>query len=256
VLGGIADPTEARGLFAGAGRAHAEAMTITLITGGNRGLGLETARRLLALGHTVYIGSRDLAAGTAVAESIGARAVPLDTTSDSSVTDAAAVIRAREGVLDVLVNNAGISGPFAEPLDITGADAMAVFDVNVAGIVRMVHGFAPLLAGSAHPRIVNVSSGLGSIAAVRDETRVESTLNTLIYSASKSAVVMLTVQYSRALPGVLVNAADPGYTATDFNHHNGTQTVTEGTDAIVRLATLDDDGPTGAYIDRAGVAAW
>lgn len=231
-------------------------MTITLITGGNRGLGLETARRLIDLGHTVYIGSRYLAAGESAAAAIGAHAVQLDTTSDASVAAAAATLREREGVLDVLVNNAGISGPFADPLAITGSDALAVFDVNVAGIVRTVHAFAPLLAGSAHPRIVNVSSGLGSIAAVRDESRVESTLNALIYSASKSAVVMLTVQYSRALPDALVNAADPGYTATDFNHHQGTQTVAEGTDAIVRLATLPDGGPTGGYFDRAGVAVW
>jgi NAD(P)-dependent dehydrogenase (short-subunit alcohol dehydrogenase family) len=114
----------------------------------------------------------------------------------------------------------------------------------------------PLLGKSAHPVIVNVSSGMGSFAAVNDETRVESQVRVPLYSASKAAVTMLTVQYAKALPYVRVNAADPGYTATDFNDDRGTQTVAEGTDAIVALAGIGANGPTGTFVDRHGTVGW
>ncbi|MGW0049910.1 SDR family NAD(P)-dependent oxidoreductase [Nocardia cyriacigeorgica] len=118
------------------------------------------------------------------------------------------------------------------------------------------HAFLPLLRKAAQPRIVMVSSGMGSLAITSDPARLESTLHGLGYPASKSALNMITSQYARALPGIQVNAADPGYTATDLNGNSGTQSVTEGTDAIIRLATLGPDGPAGGYFDRAGRLPW
>lgn len=227
--------------------------TTTLITGANRGLGYETARRLIAKGHTVWIGARDEARGQKAADELGARFVQLDVTDDASVDAAAATVGAAGG-LDVLINNAGIAGAHIEPADLTGVDALAVFDTNVFGIVRMTHAFLPLLRASSAPTIVNVTSGVGSFAAVHNPDRNESAVIVPLYCSSKSAVTMLTVQYAKALPEIRINAADPGYTATDLNGNVGTQTVEEGTDAIVELALLGPDGPTGTFIDRSGPA--
>ena len=238
---------------AAASPADGASATTTLVTGGNKGLGRETARRLLEAGHTVWIGARDEARGRAAADELGARFVQLDVTDDASVAAAAETIAAAGG-LDVLVNNAGISGSHSSPDQLTGADALEVLDTNVAGVVRTTTAFLPLLRRSSAPTIVNVTSGLGSFAAVHDADRVESTVVAPLYTASKSAVTMLTVQYAKALPEMRVNAADPGYTATDLNGGSGHQTVTEGTDAVVELATRGGTGPTGTFVDRSGVA--
>jgi NAD(P)-dependent dehydrogenase (short-subunit alcohol dehydrogenase family) len=201
----------------------------------------------------VWIGARDETRGRQAADELGARFVQLDVTDDASVAAAAATVGA-EGGLDVLVNNAGITGTHADPADLTGADALEVLDTNVAGVVRTTTAFLPLLRRSAASAIVNVTSGLGSFHAVHDESRIESTVVAPLYTASKSAVTMLTVQYAKALPGIRVNAADPGYTATDLNGNSGPQTVTEGTDAVVALALQGADGPTGTFTDREGTA--
>lgn len=231
-------------------------MTTIFITGANRSLGYESARRLIEAGHTVLIGARDSERGQVAADALGARFVPIDVTDDASVTAAAADIEAREGSIDVLINNAGIFGTHNRADQITAADATAVFEVNVVGIVRVTHAFLPLLRKSANPVIVNVSSGMGSFAATHDSERVESKVIAPLYTASKSAVTMLTTQYAKSWTDVKVNAVDPGYTATDFNGHSGPQTVTEGTDAIVELATIGPDGPTGTFRDRYGAVAW
>jgi NAD(P)-dependent dehydrogenase (short-subunit alcohol dehydrogenase family) len=231
-------------------------MTTTFITGANKSLGLEAARRLGERGHTVLLGARDPERGRAAAEAIGARFVRIDVTDDASVAAAAADVAAHEGHLDVLVNNAGIPGSTAPADEIVGADAAAVYDTNVVGIVRVTHAFLPLLRRSAAPVIVNVSSGLGSFAATHDPDRIESTVAVPLYASSKAAVTMLTTQYAKALPELRINAVDPGFTATDFNGHSGTQTVTEGTDAIVALVTIGPDGPTGTLQDRSGPVAW
>jgi NAD(P)-dependent dehydrogenase (short-subunit alcohol dehydrogenase family) len=228
-------------------------MTTTLITGANKGLGYETARRLIAEGHTVWIGARDASRGQKAADELGATFVELDVTSQESVDAAAATVGAAGG-LDVLINNAGITGSHADAADLTGSDFEEVYAVNVFGAVRAIHAFLPLLQQSEAPTIVNVTSGLGSFDAVHDDSRVESKVVAPIYTSSKSALTMLTVQYAKALPGIRINAADPGYTATDLNGNSGHQTVTEGTDAIVELATRAGSGPTGTFIDRAGVA--
>ncbi|MDX3804439.1 SDR family NAD(P)-dependent oxidoreductase [Streptomyces sp. AK04-3B] len=231
-------------------------MTTTFITGANKSLGYETARRLIEAGHTVLVGARDPERGRAAADALGARFVQIDVTDDASVAAAAADVEAREGGIDVLINNAGVFGTHSPADRITAADAGEVFDVNVVGIVRVTHAFLPLLRRSASPVIVNVSSGMGSFAATHDAQRVESRNLAPLYTASKAAVTMLTTQYAKSWPDVKVNAADPGYTATDFNGHSGPQTVREGTDAIVELAAVGADGPTGAFRDRHGAMAW
>ncbi|MFE4968751.1 SDR family NAD(P)-dependent oxidoreductase [Streptomyces sp. NPDC056660] len=231
-------------------------MTVTFITGANKGLGRETARRLAELGHTVIVGARDPEQGAAAADALGARFVRIDVTDDASVTAAAADVAAHEGRIDVLINNAGISGPHDDPAGLTAVGAQAVFDVNLFGVIRTTTAFLPLLRRSAEPVIVNVSSGMGSFALTHDPARVESSVVSPLYTASKSALTMLTTQYAKAFKDIRVNAADPGYTATDLNAHSGPQNVTEGTDAIVRLATESSDAGTGRFIDRHGPVDW
>lgn len=231
-------------------------MTITLITGGNKGLGYEAARRLKEQGHSVYIGARDGTRGRAAAEALKVRFVQLDVTDDASVDAAAEDIRRRDGRLDVLINNAGISGGRVSPAEVTADAIRTVYETNVFGVVRVTHAMLPLLRESENPVIVNVASGLGSFGIVSDPTRIESKYPSLSYSSSKSALTMLTLQYAKAFPEFRVNVVDPGYTATDLNGNSGTQSVEEGTDAIVRLASIDRDAPTGRFEDRGGVIPW
>jgi NAD(P)-dependent dehydrogenase (short-subunit alcohol dehydrogenase family) len=231
-------------------------MTTTLITGATKGLGRETARRLLAAGHTVYLGARDAQRGKEVTADLGAELLLIDVTSDESVQAAAAVVREQAGHLDVLVNNAGIAGGWTPPGEITAADMLAVYDTNVFGVVRVMHAFLPLLEASVSPVVVNVSSGLGSLTVTNDPSRFESTLLGLAYPSSKAALNMITSQYAKAYPAIKINVVDPGYTATDLNGHRGTQTVEEGTEIIVRMATIGGDGPTGGYFDAAGTVPW
>ena len=230
-------------------------MTTTLITGANKGLGHEAARQLLAAGHDVWVGARDPERGRAAAQELGARFVQLDVTDDASVAAAAAEVEAAGG-LDVLVNNAGISGGRIPPREVTPDDMRRVMETNVVGIVRVTQAFVPLLERSANPVIVNVSSGMGSLAVTTDPERLESTIVGLAYPTSKSAVNMLTTQYAKALPGMRVNAVDPGYTGTDFNEHRGTQTVQEGVAAIVAMAQIGADGPSGTFVGRHGTVPW
>jgi NAD(P)-dependent dehydrogenase (short-subunit alcohol dehydrogenase family) len=229
---------------------------IIFITGANKGLGYETARRLTELGHTVIIGARDAGRGQTAADTLGARFVPIDVTDDDSVKRAAADVQAHEGRVDTLVNNAGIIGSHRAAPELTGGDAELVFETNVIGVVRVTNAFLPLLERSQAPAVINVSSGMGSFAITHDPERVESRITSPLYTASKAAVTMLTTQYAKAIPGVRFNAADPGYTGTDLNSHNGPQTVTEGTDAIVALATEEPSAGTGRFIDRFGPVAW
>jgi NAD(P)-dependent dehydrogenase (short-subunit alcohol dehydrogenase family) len=164
------------------------------------------------------------------------------------------VAAATGGTLDVLVNNAGISGTFADVADVTAADVEAVYAVNVFGAVRTFHAFLPLLRPAGV--VVNVSSGLGSHAVTSDPERIESSFQQPAYTSSKAALNMLTAQWAAALPGLRINAVDPGYTATDFNGHSGPQTVEQGTDAIVAMASIGPDGATGAFVDRHGTVGW
>jgi len=231
-------------------------MAIIFITGANKGLGHEAARRLIGLGHTVLLGARDAERGQQAAAALGARFVQIDVTDDASVAAAASDVAAHEGRVDVLINNAGVHGPLGDPGSLTGADALGVLDTNVVGAVRTTSAFLPLLGKSQDPAIVNVSSGMGSLTFTHDPDRVESKVAAPLYTASKAALTMLTTQYAKALPGIRVNAVDPGYTATDLNDNRGTQTVTEGTDAIVAVATEGPGAGSGRFVDRTGDLGW
>ena len=235
-------------------------MTTTLITGANKGLGFETARRLIAAGHTVYVGSRDAERGRRAAGQLGARMVLLDVTDDASVAAAAKTIEA-DGGLDVLVNNAGIEGRardggVAGAAEVTADMMRTLFETNVFGVVRVTHAFLPLLQRSAAPVVVNVSSGLASMAAVTAPGTPRYAYPGVAYPASKAAVNMITVQYAKAFPGMRINAVEPGYTATDLNGNTGIQTVEEGAEIIVRMAQVGPDGPTGGYVGAAGPLPW
>jgi NAD(P)-dependent dehydrogenase (short-subunit alcohol dehydrogenase family) len=235
-------------------------MTTTLITGANKGLGFQTARQLIAGGHTVYLGSRDAERGRQAANELGARLLVIDVTDDDSVAAAVKVVEA-DGGLDVLVNNAGIEARTAsngvDGAADTTADLMrTLFETNVFGVVRVTRAFLPLLRRSPAPVIVNVSSGLGSMAQIADPAAPAHGYPGIAYPASKAALNVVTVQYAKAFPGIRVNGADPGFTKTDLNGRTGIRTVEEGAAIIVRLAQLGPDGPTGGYFNAAGPLAW
>ena len=230
-------------------------MTTTLVTGGNKGIGYETARRLVAAGQTVWIGARDTGRGRRAAETLGASFVQLDVTDDDSVAAAVDTVRDGAGHLDVLINNAGVLGDVTSPEDMTVDQLRAVYETNVFGVVRVTNAFLPLLRQAVAPSVVNVTSGLGSFTLVHDPQRVESRYPLAAYASSKTAVTMLTVQYAKATPDVRFNAVDPGQTATDFTGDLG-HSVEDGADAAVRMATLGPDAPTGTVTDRDGVLPW
>jgi NAD(P)-dependent dehydrogenase (short-subunit alcohol dehydrogenase family) len=227
-------------------------MTTTLITGANKGLGFEAARQLVAAGHQVWIGARDQARGRQAADELGARFVQIDVTDDASVAAAATTVRA----LDVLVNNAGISGERVSTNDVTADHMRTVYETNVFGPVRVLHAFLPLLERSSAPVVVNVSSGLGSLGLASAADGPWREFIVPVYASSKASLNMLTVKYAAALPRMRINSVDPGYTATDLNGHRGTQTVEQGAETIVRYARLGPDGPTGGFFDRGGTEAW
>jgi NAD(P)-dependent dehydrogenase (short-subunit alcohol dehydrogenase family) len=235
-------------------------MTTTLITGANKGLGFETARRLIAAGHTVYAGSRDAERGRRAAERLGARMALIDVTDDASVAAAAKTIEA-DGGLDVLVNNAGIEmrteqNAVPGAAEITADQMRSLFETNVFGVVRVTHAFLPLLQRSAAPVVVNVSSGLASMTRATTPGAPGYAYPGVAYPASKAAVNMITVKYAKAFPGMRINAVEPGFTATDLNQHAGTQTVEEGAEIIVRMAQVGRDGPTGSYVGAHGPLPW
>ncbi|WP_433524397.1 SDR family NAD(P)-dependent oxidoreductase [Nocardia pseudovaccinii] len=241
--------------------------TTVLITGANKGLGLEAARRLGEQGWTVFLGSRDAARGQAAADELAAEGVnvvmvPLDVTSEESVSDAVRLVREHTDRLDVLINNAGAPGNIVAPADATADEIHSVYDTNVYGPIRVTHAFLPLLQVADNPRVVMVSSGGGSFAVVTDPEQPVSKMHELAYSSSKAALNMITVRYAQALPKIKFNVATPGevanrkFAATDMNNHTGQLTVTEGTDSILELATIDADGPTGIFIDRLGPVGW
>jgi NAD(P)-dependent dehydrogenase (short-subunit alcohol dehydrogenase family) len=234
--------------------------TIALVTGANKGIGYRVVEQLAARGMTVLLGGRDRERREAAAKELGAEPIALDVTDQASVDAAAARVDALHGRLDVLVNNAGISGAAGRraPSEATVEALRDVFDTNVFGVVRVTNAMLPLLLRSAAPRIVNVSSMVGSLAVQTDPSSPLSGLPpSLGYPVSKTALNAVTVQYARELAGrVLVNAADPGYCATDLNNHTGYRTAAQGAAIAVRLATLDDGGPTGGLFNDDGRIPW
>lgn len=241
--------------------------TTVLITGANKGLGYEGARRLGELGWKVFLGSRDKARGEAAAEKLAAGGVdvvlvPLDVTSDESVARALELVRSHTDRLDVLINNAGAPGHIVHPSQATADELHPVYDANVYGPVRVTQAFLPLLQAAENPRVVNVTSAGGAFSVILDPGQPVASMHELAYSSSKAAMNMITVRYAQALPGIKFNAVTPGETekhtfaATDMNNHRGQLTVTEGTDSMIRMATLGPDGPTGTFEDRLGPIGW
>lgn len=244
---------------------------VALVTGANKGIGLAIAKDLAAHGLTVLVGSRDLARGHEAAATIGAaaHAIALDVTSAASIAAAAARIRADFGRLDVLVNNAAIShaGEPGRPLaemarsglaSVVSLDEVrAVFETNVFGVLAVTQAMLPLLREAPAARIVNVSSGVGSLTRVSDPTNAYRAMFGL-YSFSKTALNGITVALAAELDktAIKVNAACPGFTATDLNNFEGTQTVEEAAREPVRLALLGADGPTGGYFSASGPLPW
>jgi NAD(P)-dependent dehydrogenase (short-subunit alcohol dehydrogenase family) len=227
--------------------------TIALITGANKGIGLETARQFGARGFTVLAGARDEERGLAAerelrADGVDARFVSLDVTADASAREAADWIEQEYGRLDILVNNAGIAR--GNPASETNLDTMReVYEVNVFGVIRVTNAMLPLLRRAPAAWIVNVSSEIGSISSMTDPASPLAQMPaSLAYPSSKAALNMITALYAKDLRDtpIKVNAANPGYTKTDLNRNSGFRSVTEGAEASVYLATLPADGPSGS----------
>ncbi|MDO3687243.1 SDR family oxidoreductase [Micromonospora sp. C28ISP2-4] len=239
--------------------------TIALVTGANKGIGYEIAAGLGALGWRVGVGARDeqrLAEAVAKLRAAGVDAfgVPLDVTDDASVAAAARLLETEAGGLDVLVNNAGVTGGGRQqPGDVDLATIRTAVEVNVIGVVRVTEAMLPLLRRSDSPRIVNMSSGVGSLTRQSaSEGEHQTGPLSVAYSPSKSMLNAVTIQYARALSGtnILINAGCPGFTATDLNGFRGVRTPQQGAAIGIRLATLPDDGPTGGYFEDAGTIPW
>jgi NAD(P)-dependent dehydrogenase (short-subunit alcohol dehydrogenase family) len=236
---------------------------VAVVTGANKGIGLEIARQLARQGLRVFVGARDRERGRAAAEKLRAEGLdahplPLDVTDDASVSAAAALLEQDPGRLDVLVNNAGIAIDDGPPSRVSLDVVRRTYETNVFGIVRVTQALLPLLRRSDAGRVVNLSSGLGSLALNSDPTYAYARVKALAYNSSKSAVNAITVQFAHELRNtpIKVNAADPGYVATDMNRHQGVRSVEQGAATPVRLATLPADGPTGGYFNDDGPVPW
>lgn len=228
--------------------------TIALITGANKGIGFETARLLGSRGMTVLAGGRDEARGREAeralrADGADARFVQLDVTDEKSVQQAAEWIDGEYGRLDILVNNAGIARGDGTglPSQTTLATLRAVYETNVFGVVAVTNAMLPLLRRAPAARIVNVSSEVGSITSMTDPASPMALMASVPYPSSKTALNMVTAMYAKELreTPIKVNAANPGYCATDLNGKTGFRTPQQGAEVSVHLATLPEDGPTG-----------
>jgi NAD(P)-dependent dehydrogenase (short-subunit alcohol dehydrogenase family) len=237
--------------------------TIALVTGANKGIGYEIAAGLGALGWTVGVGARDderreAAVQKLRADGVDVFGVPLDVTDDDSVAAAARLIEDRAGRLDVLVNNAGVTGPLPqEPTRVALATVRTAVETNVIGVIRVTNALLPLLRRSASPRIVNMSSTVGSLT-LQTAPGAQTGPISAAYAASKTFLNAVTIQYVKELAdtNILINAGCPGFVATDLNGFRGTRTPEQGAAIAIRLATLPDDGPTGGYFDDNGVVPW
>ena len=245
-------------------------MKSVLITGANKSIGFETARQLAQKGLFVYLGSRDLENGLEAVKKLRAegldnvRAVQLDVSNQESINAARDEIGKKTEVLDVLINNAGISGGSPQTALTAPIDTFKkVYETNVYGVVRVTRAFIDLLKKSSEPRIVNVSSGQGSLTLASDPTSKYYNYKGAVYQSSKSALNMYTINLAYELRDTAfkVNAVCPGFTKTDFNNHRGTGTVEDAGARIVKYALIDKEGPTGKFfceelIPDAGECPW
>jgi NAD(P)-dependent dehydrogenase (short-subunit alcohol dehydrogenase family) len=240
------------------------AETIAFVTGANKGLGREISRQLAAKGILVLMGTRDPDRGQKAVADLRGQGLPvefiqIDVTSQPSVDHAAAEVGRRHGRLDILVNNAGIALDWVPPSELATDDFRNTFETNVFGAFRVTKALLPLLKKSRHGRIVNLSSGIGSLTRNADPNNSLAIRNMLLaYSSSKAALNMMTVQFANELKsaGIKVNSANPGFTATDMNQNRGTKTVEQGAATPVRLALLPDDGPTAGVFSDDGPEPW
>lgn len=245
-------------------------MKTALITGANKSIGLETARQLLQRGYYVYLGSRNLQNGqqaVAQLQSEGLSTVEplqLDVTDSASIAAARQTLGQKTQVLDVLINNAGILGATVQPP--LGTDVKLikeVFETNVFGVIQVTQAFIDLLRESPEPRIVNVTSGLGSLTLHNDPTWKYYPVKGAAYQPSKAALNAYTIMLAYELRDTpfKVNAVDPGYTATDFNHHSGPGSVSDAAARVVKAAVLGPDGPTSQFFSddnapETGISPW
>ncbi|MGO1243838.1 MAG: SDR family oxidoreductase [Sphingobacterium sp.] len=245
-------------------------MKKALITGANKSIGYQTAIQLLQNGYFVFLGSRNPENGRKAEEKLknegfaNVEAIHLDVTDDESVKAARAEVGEKTDVLDVLINNAGINGGMPQAaLEASIDQFRQVFETNVYGVVRVTQAFIDLLRKSSQPRIVNLSSSGCSLTLHCDPTWKYYTHKAAVYPASKAALNMYTINLAYELKDTSfkVNAVCPGFVATDFNGHNGTGTVQEAGNRVVKYAMLSEDGPTGKFISEeynpeTGVCPW
>ena len=239
--------------------------TVALVTGANKGIGYAVAKGLGDLGFVVLVGARDAqraheAVARLGADGVSARAVVVDITDDESVAAAATTIRSRFGRLDVLVNNAAVKFEFhPSPPSVTPIEVVRqTYETNVFGTMRVMQAMLPLLREAPSPRIVNVSSGLGSLGYAADPSTIYARKPLLGYSTAKAALNSMTLQFANELreTPIKINACDPGYVRTDMTHNDGSRRPEQAAMLIVRLATLPDDGPSGGFFDEKGPIPW
>ena len=241
---------------------------IAFITGANRGLGFEAARQLAAQNYTVILGARDLQKGEAAAQSLreggaDAHAVQIEVADEASVRRAAREVEEKFGHIDALINNAGVSIEYADggivpPSALPFQALKATYETNVFGAFLVLQAFLPLLQKSDAPRVVNVSSSLGSLAEGSDSNWPFYGVNTAAYNSSKSALNGLTVAFAKELRDtpIKINSACPGWVQTDLGGANAPRSLEEGPRIFVTLATLPADGPTGGFFDENGPLPW
>ncbi len=234
-----------------------------LVTGANKGIGLEIARGLGRQGYAVWLGCRDFARGEAALaelkrDGLDARPLQIDVADEASVAAAAETLGRESDRLDALVNNAGIATGWEGPSEETMDEVRAIYEVNVFGPIRTTKAFLPLLRASKAPRIVMMSSSLGSLTWASDFNAQNANVNLLGYNSSKSALNAVTVAFAKELGplGFKVNAGCPGYVSTDLNQHQGHRTPEQGAAIAIRLATLGEDTPNGGYFNDEGRVAW
>lgn len=245
-------------------------MKSVLITGANRSIGLEITKQLSKKGLFVYLGTRDLEKGNAVVKELNEngfeniKAIQIDVTNPDSIAAAKSIVENEQGKLDILINNAGISGEFPQSaLDAPIKDIQNVFDTNFFGVISVTQAFLELLKKSESPRISNITSGLGSLTLHSDPNWKYYNFKATSYVTSKAALNAYTIILAyelRDLP-FKVNVIDPGYTATDFNHHNGPGTVESAASFIIKHTDTDENGPTGKFFsndieDETGISPW
>jgi NAD(P)-dependent dehydrogenase (short-subunit alcohol dehydrogenase family) len=240
-------------------------MKSALVTGANKSIGFETAKQLAQLGYFVYIGSRDKTKGLEAIEKLKAMGltnvdcIQLDVTDINSIKSARQELEVKTKKLDILINNAGISGGFPQPATKVSYDTLRlVFETNFFGVVQVTQEFIELLKKSDQPRIVNVTTELSSLTNHSDPNWKFAQFKPSAYGPSKTALNAYTVMLAVELKDTnfKVNCVCPGFTATDFNNHQGTKTVEQGTIAIVKYATIGQDGSTGKFFNEEGEIAW